>query len=283
MKKLYRLLSAVLAVAVIVSLTVTAFARPNDKYIVTPNDINYEINVKNNKITLISNQKTPQQYNSKDAKLALRVDDNGLVLCFVTSGNNNKEVILGKGVKQLSITGSMNELALADSIDYHYSFEIGGKVNYFTITGTCKVNLTENATINNLSVHNSEAEVTYEDGATVVAKNTELASDIYLDIEIREYNYFTGHGCYDGNTKTITLPATMEGCTVSEAVRDAVIKVREKNGGDLVSGRWYWPNLNGSSTESGNYVYRFAPTDNKYKTAQVTINFISYEDNQKVF
>jgi len=280
MKKLRFIVCLTLAVAMVLSMSVAAFAKKDDHFIKVPGEVKYEINVKNNELTLYSNIKSQQKFTTKDSMLALRVDDHGLVLSFTTSGNNYKEVILGKDAKTLTVSGSLNRLSLDDTVDYHYTINVDGKINELPVGGDCKVNLKADSAVNKLGIHNKEAEVFADDDARIVSTNKDPLNKLYLDIEIRKYNYYTSNSEYDERTKTLTLRATRPGCTVSDAVKDAVIRVEEKSGDDLVSGRWYWPNLNGGNTASGTYVYRFQPTDGKYDSAEITISFISYQDNK---
>lgn len=283
MKNMRRFICFALAVAMLLGMNVVSFAaRKNDKYIALPNDVNCEINVKDGKLTVISNQKTPQSYVTADSKLALRVDKNGMVLSFDTK-SGNKEVILGKDLKQPKFTGSISVLTVNDSVDYHYSLTVEGKVNELTVAGSCNIQLTDTAVVNKLGVHNKDAKVMAADGAKVVSKNEALANSVSLDIEIRDYNTYTAHSEYDALTKTLTLRATNPGCAVKDAVKDASIKVETTRDTDAVSGRWYWPNLDGGSTESGTYIYRFMPTDGRYKSAEITVKFISAADNGKAF
>jgi hypothetical protein len=275
MKKLRFIVCIVLAAAMVLSMSVAAFAKKADNFIKVPGEVKYEINVKNKEITLYSNIKSQQKFATKDSMLGLRVDDHGLVLSFTTSGNNYKEVILGKDVKNINIAGSLNGLTLADTVDWHYTVNVDGKINEFHIAGDCNVNLDDTAVINKLGNHNEKAKVFAADNATVISANKEPLGKLYLDIEIRKIKYYTANSEYDANTKTLTLRSTMPGCTVNEAVKDAIIRVEEQNGKDLVSGRWYWPNLNGNSSATGSYVYRFQPTDGKYDSAQITVNFIA--------
>ena len=284
MKNMRRLVCFALVAAMLLGMSVISFAaRKNDKIIALPDEVKYEINVKDGKITLTSNQKGPQSYDTKDSKLALRVDKNGMVLSFDTKSNNYKEVILGKSLKKPVITGSLNALTLNDSLDYHYTVKVEGMINEFSVMGGCNVELTDTAVINKLGIHNKDAKVIAADGARVVSKNEELANTVTLDIEIRDYNTFTAHSEYDSQTKTLILRATKPGCTVKEAMNDASIKVETTRDTNAVSGKWYWPNLDGGSTESGTYAYRFMPTDGNYKSAEITVKFISAADNDKVF
>ncbi len=284
MKNMRRFVCFVLAFAMLISMNIIAFAaKKSDKYVSVPTDVNYEINVKDGKLTLISNQKSPQSYDTKDSKLALRVDKNGLVLSFDTKSNNYKEIILGKDLKQPKFSGSINVLTINDSIDYNYNITVEGKINELTVAGSCNIELTDTAVVNKLGVYNKDAKVIAADEARVVSKNEELANALTLDIEIRDYNTYTAHSEYDALTKTLILRATNPGCTVKDAVKDASIKVETTRDTDAVSGKWYWPNLNGGSTESGTYIYRFMPTDGKYKSAEITIKFISAADNEKAF
>lgn len=286
MKMLRRMICLLLAVAAAASMCVASFAITDwrdKRYIALPGDVSYELNVEGGKLTLLSNLKTPKEYATKDSALALRVDDYGLVLSFTTSGGSYKEVVLGKDVKLFSVTGTLNSLALTDTVDYHYTVEVDAMVNELTVTGDCTVKLSENTGVNKLGIHNSEAEVSYAPGAFIADKNVAPVTDVQLDVDIREFNYFTAHASYDKLTNTVTLPATMPGCTVQEAMRDVILRVEEFANVDLVSGRWYWPNLNGGSTESGTYIYRFIPTDNKHESTYITVNFISHEDNENAF
>lgn len=284
MKNMRRFICFALAVAMLLGMNVVSFAaRKNDKYIALPNDVKYEINVENGKLTLISNQKTPQSYATKDSKLALRVDKNGMVLGFETKGNNYKEVILGKDLKHPKFTGNISVLTVNDSLDYNYKIVVDGKINELTVAGGCNVELTDTAVVNKLGVHNKDAKVIAADGAKVVSKNDEFANSTVLDVEIRDYNYYTAHSEYDRNTNTLILRATNSGCTVKDAIKDAIIKVETTRNTDAVSGKWYWPNLDGGSTESGTYCYRFMPTNGIYKSAELTVKFISAADNDKLF
>ena len=278
MKKLRFIVCIALAAAMVLSMSVAAFAKKADHFIKVPGEVKYEINVKNNDLTLYSNVKSQQEFTTKDSMLGLRVDDHGLVLSFTTSGNNYKEVILGKDVKTITVSGSLNGLSLDATVDWHYTINVDAKINEFPIGGDCKVNLRAGSAVNKLGIHHKEAEIFADDEARIVSSNKDPLNKLYLDIEIRKYNYYTANSEYDQKTKTLTLRATKAGCTVGDAVKDAVIRVEENNGSDLVSGRWYWPNLNGSSATSGTYAYRFQPTDGKYDSAEITINFISYED-----
>lgn len=283
MKHFSRALSLALAVIFIMTMGVTAFAKKADGYVSTPNDVNYEINVDGEKLTLLSNRKGPQKFSIKDGKISFRVDDTGLVLSFETKSNNDKDVILGKDVKQFKITGNVAALALTDTLDYKYHAKVEAEVNWLTVMGSCKVSIGENASVNNLGIHNNDAEVVYADGAFIAKENKAPATRTKLEMAIRDYNYYTAHASYDNVEKTVTLPCTMPGCTVKDAMKDVILKVCEVNGGDSVSGRWFWPNLNGGSTESGSYVYRFIPSDNEHEGAQITVNFISYNDNPNKF
>lgn len=275
MKKLRFIICLTLAAAMVLSMSVAAFAKKDDKIIKLPGEVKYTVTVKNNEITLSGNTKSPQSFATKDGIITLRVDDHGLVMSFTTSGNNYKEVILGKDVKNINIAGSVNGLTLADTVDWHYTVNVDGKINEFHIAGDCNVNIGDTAVINKLGNHNEKAKVFAADNATVISANKEPLGKLYLDIEIRKINYFTANSEYDEKTKTLTLRGTMPGCTVNEAVKDAIIRVEEQNGKDLVSGRWYWPNLNGNSSATGSYIYRFQPTDGKYDSAQITVNFIA--------
>lgn len=276
MKMMHRIVSLVLAVAAVASLTVTSMAwkKKDVKYITTPGEINCEINVNGEDITIISNQKQPQKFTTKDGRIAFQVDKYGLILSFTTKGNSYKEVRLGEAYI-FNVTGNMNGLALHDTLNYKYKAVVDATVNDFTITGSCEVEVSEDSVINILGIYNDDAKVILLEGARARVTEKQPASKVRLDVEIRPYRSYTAHSEYDYINNILTLRATAEGCTVKDAMRDAIIRVEKVNGGDLLSGRWFWPNYDGGSTESGTYVCRFMPTDNRYQTVELTINFIA--------
>lgn len=281
-----RLICTALAVTSALSLSVNSFAWSSkkfdkDKYdIVVPGRINCEINVKDENITINSNQKGPQKFTTKDGRIAFRVDKSGLILCFTTKGNNYKEVRLGEAYI-FDVTGDMNGLALHDTVTYRYKAEVDAIVNELTVTGDCEVEISENSAINTLAVYNDEAEVMVLEGASVHEAVNEPASALRLDVDIRDFRSNTAHSDYDINTKILTLRATTPGCTVKEAMNDAIIRVERKKDGELVSGRWVWLNMDSGSTETGRYVCRFMPTDNRYQSLDLTIDFVANCTPQK--
>lgn len=280
-----RLLSVSLAAAAAFSLSVTSLAWSSNRFkkyddIVTPGQINCEINVKGESITVTSNQKGPQKFTTKDGRIAFRVDKQGLVLSFTTKGNNFKEVRLGEAYI-FDVTGEMSSLSLHDSLSYRYKAEVDATVNELTVTGECEVELSENSSVNELAVYNKDAKVMALDGAFIHNSLNEPASELRLDVDIRDYRSYTAHSDYDINTKILTLRATTPGCTVQEALKDAIIRVERKKDGEAVSGRWVWLKLDGGSTESGSYTCHFFPSDNRYQSLDLNINFVANSSPQK--
>ena len=280
MKMIKRFFCAALAAAAVMSLSATALAKKREKDIVTPGQINCEINVNGEDITILSNQKQPQKFTTNDGRIAFRVDKQGLVLCFTTKGNNYKEVRLGEAYI-FDVTGNMNGLALHDTLTYRYKAEVDAIVNELTVTGGCEVEISENSIVNDLAILNEDAKVVVDKGASVHSTAIEPASNLRLDVDIRNYRSNTAHSSYDINTKILTLRATTPDCTVKQALNDAVIRVERVKDGELVSGRWIWPNLDSGATESGRYTCRFMPTDNRYKTLELNIDFLAGCSPQK--
>lgn len=271
-----RFLCAALAVTAAFSMSLTSLAwkKKDVKDITTPGQINCEINVNGENITITSNQKGPQKFTTRDGRIAFRVDKQGLLLSFTTKSNNFKEIRLGEAYI-FDVTGNMNGLALHDTLNYRYKAEVDATVNELTVTGDCEVEISENSIINTLAIYNEEAEVMVLEGASVHANVIEPASAIRKDVDIRAFRGNTAHSNYDINTKILTLRATTPGCTVKEAMKDVTIRVERNKDGEMVSGRWVWYNLDGGSTETGRYVYSFVPTDNRYQTLDLTIDFIA--------
>lgn len=279
MKIFKRICSFALAVSVAAAMCATAFAdKRNSKYIALPTDIACEISVEDGVVTVTDNRTQPKSYNTKDSALNFKVDAAGLNFSYTNSMGWTKQVVLGKDVKNFEVTGAMNELALSDSLNYNYVIDVDATINNMTITGDCKVTLSQDSSINNLGIFNEEAKVIVSDGAKIKTTNKEPASTTVLEVKIRDYNHYTTKASYDAATNVITLPACIKDCTVAQAVIDTILSVREKATGETVAGKWYWPMLDGSSTESGKYIYRFSATDNEHKSVELTVNFISCED-----
>lgn len=275
MKMTKRLLCAALAVTSAVSMSVNSFAWSRKDYdVAVPGQINYEVNVKGENITLTSNQKGPQKFTTKDGRIAFRVDKSGLILCFTTKGNNYKEVRMGEAYI-FDVTGEMNGLALHDTVNYRYKAEVDAMINELTVTGDCEVEVSENSSVNELAVYNDDAEVMVSEGALIHNAVNEPASALRVDVDIRSYRSFTAHSDYDINTKILTLRATTPGCTVKEALTDAIIRVERKKDGEPVPGRWVWLNMDSSSTETGRYTCHFFPTDNRYQSVDLNIDFFA--------
>lgn len=276
MKRILRYTSLIITVAIIITTCSVVFAR--DKHDELPTTVNCEIKVDEDTISISGGSKATTTYTLKDTAVTFLVDSAGLVLSFPTQGGNTKDVRLGKLIKEFTVSGKLNSLAITDTLDYHYTINVDATVNDFTVGGDTKVVLSENTSVNVMDIYNEDALVYLEGGAEVRVTNKAPDSDTYLNVAIRSYKVNIVGAFYDENANVLTLPAKENGCTIYDAMKDVLLTVKQSNDNSSVPGRWSWPNLDGGATESGRYIYRFFSTDNKHKGVELIVDFIACED-----
>lgn len=279
-KIISRAASAVLAAAMLLSLASTAMAAglTDKEWRNLPTDESCTIDVSNKKLTITTSTATPKTYNLYSGDIDLYVDTNGLVLSYRTGMYNTyKTVTLGKNIKEFGITGTYASLALTDTLDYKYTANIDATINDFSVSGAMKVVFSDNSVINRLGIYNKDADVFLGSGTNVTESNNTVASATQLEVKIRDYgNYSTGTA-YDADSKTVYLNAKASGTTVKQALSDVIISVQRSDKFESIYGTWIWPNINGSSTESGRYTYHFIPYDNNYQSQTLYVEFKSAE------
>lgn len=257
MKNVMRSVSFVMAI-VLMSTSMVAFAK--DKKDDLPTTANCAITVKDDKLTISGSYTATTSYTIKESGVSLAVDSTGLVLTYPTQSDNVKTIHLGKRIYAFTISGALDSLSLADTLDYHYKVTIDASVDQLITNGDVQLLLTENSVINSLTIANDKATVTAENGAKILNTNRVPDSETYLSVAVREYPTNISSASYDSATGVLSLQVSRSGCTVDDALKDVILSVRRVHSDQAVAGQWYWPNLNGGAMTSGRYLYRFART-----------------------
>lgn len=275
MKNLLRYVSFVAATAILISCCTVAFAREERDPDDLPTTINCDIVVQSDSLTVSGSYLATTSYAIQDKNLSFAIDNTGLVLTYLTPGNNVKTIRLGKRVYAFTVSGTLNSLTLDDTLDYHYTVTVDAAIDQLTANGDVKLLLAGTAAVNALTLENDKAVVTAESGAKVQSTNRALDSETYLAVAIRDYRVNTSAASYDSTTGVLSLQANRPGCTVSDALKDVVLTVRQVHGDLAVAGKWYWPNLDGGTTTSGRYLCRFAANDSAYGGKELIIDFVA--------
>lgn len=257
MKNVMRCVSFLVAI-VLMSTSMVAFAK--DKKDDLPTSANCTITVKDEKLTVSGSYTATTSYTIKDKAVSLTVDSTGLVLSYLTQSDSVKTIHLGKRIYAFTISGALDSLTLADTLDYHYKVTIDASVDQLTTNGDVQLTLSETSVINSLTIANDKATVTAESGAKIQNANRALDSETYLSVTLRDYPANVSTASYDNATGMLALQVKQPGCTVDDALKDVILSVRRVHDDQAVAGQWYWANLDGGATTSGRYLYRFAPT-----------------------
>ena len=273
MKNVMRWVSFVVAV-VLMSTSMVAFAK--DKKDDLPTAANCTITVKDEKLTVSGSYTATTSYTIKDEAVSLTVDSSGLVLTYPTQSDSVKTIRLGKRIYAFTISGVLDSLTLADTLDYYYNVTVDAIVDRLTVNGDVKLTLAETAEIKTLTVANDKAVVMAESGAKIQNTNRAPDSETYLSVAVREFCTYISSASYDRATGVLSLQASRSDCTVEDALKDVVLAVKQTNNDAAVTGRWYWPNLNGGATTSGRYLYRFTPTQGA-GTQELVVAFTAAE------
>ncbi|MDF3004758.1 MAG: hypothetical protein K0S22_1230 [Oscillospiraceae bacterium] len=258
MKNVIRYVSFMVAAAVLMSNCMMVFAK--DKKDDLPTTANCTITVEDEKLTVSGSYTATTSYTIKDKDVALAVDSIGLVLTYPTQSDNVKTIRLGKRIYAFTISGTLDSLTLADTLDYHYNVTVNAIVDRLTVNGDVKLTLPEAAEINTLTVANDKAVVMAESDAKIQNTNRAVDSETYLSVALRDYPFNVSTASYDNATGVLSLQVKQTGCTIDDALKDVVLSVRRVHGDQTVAGQWYWPNLDGGTTASGRFLYRFTPT-----------------------
>lgn len=275
MKNIFRYVSFVAAAVVLISTGVVAFAK--DKKDDLPVAANCAVAVGGDKLTVSGSDVMTTGYAIKDKSVTFSVDSTGLVLTYPMQGGV-KTVRLGKRIHAFSVSGALDALTLAESLDYHYTVTVDAAVGQLTANGDVKLLLVGETVIDTLTLLDDKAVVTTENGVEI--KNTSRATDseTYLTVAMRDHRINTSAVAYDDVTGALSLQAGWAGCTVADALKDVVLTVRRAHGDLAVPGQWYWPSLDGSATASGRYLYRFSATDSAYDGKELMIDFTAFGD-----
>lgn len=274
MKNIRRFAAFAVVATVLMSTCLVAFAKDREDDL--PTAANCTITVGDETMTVSGTYTATTSYAITDKELDFALDSTGLMLNYTTPGGNAKTIRLGKQVYAFTVSGALDSLTLSDTLDYHYAVTVDAKIGQMTAKGDVNLTLTGSSAIGTLTIESDKAVVTAESGAEIQATNRALDSDTYLAVAARSYLANTDQASYDKATGVLTLQAAQSGCTVKEALKDVVLTVRKKHGDLAVSGQWYWPNLDDSSTSSGRYLYRFTPTEGS-STHQLTVVFTAAE------
>lgn len=274
MKNILRYVSFAAAAVILISTCMVAFAK--EKKDDLPTAANCAIAVEGDKLTVSGSYIATTSYTIKDKAVTFAVDSTGLVLTYPAQ-NGIKTIRFGKRINAFSVSGTLDALTLADTLDYHYTVTVDASVNQLTANGDVKLLLTGETTIDTLTLANDKAVVTAESGVRIQNTNRALNSESYLSVAIRDYRANTTAASYDSAAGVLSLKANRVGCTVTDALKDVVLTVRQTHDDLAVSGRWYWPNLDGSAMDSGHYLYRFAPTAQGEGVQKLTVAFTAAE------
>lgn len=272
MKNVMRCVSFLVAV-VLMSTSMVAFAK--DKKDDLPASANCTIMVKDEKLTVSGSYTATTSYTIKDKAVSLAVDSAGLVLTYPTQ-NSIKTIRLGKRIYVFTLSGALDSLTLADTLDYHYKVTIDASVDQLTTNGDVQLTLSENSVINSLTIANEKATVTAESGAKIQNTNRALDSETYLSVTLRDYPVNVSTASYNNATGVLSLQVKQPGCTVDDALKDVILSVRRVHDDQAVSGQWYWLNLDGGATTSGRYRYCFSPTQGA-GTHEIAVAFAALE------
>ncbi|WMJ83099.1 hypothetical protein ACS3UN_00205 [Oscillospiraceae bacterium LTW-04] len=274
MKNIMRYVLFMVAAAVLMSTCMVAFAK--EKKDDLPTSANCTITIEGENLTVSGSYMATNSYAIKDKTVSFAVDRSGLVLTYPAQSNSVKTIRLGKRTNAFTVSGALDSLTLADTLDYHYYVTIDAAVNQLTTNGDVKLTLAEATEINTLTVANDKAIVTAQSGAIVQNTNQALDSETYLSAVVREYRTNIASASYDSTTGVLSLQADQSGCTVDDALKDVVLTVKKAKNDAAVAGQWYWPNLDGGATASGRYLYRFAPTQGA-GTQELIVTFSKVE------
>lgn len=273
MKNVMRCVSFLVAI-VLMSTSMVAFAK--DKKDDLPTSANCTITVKDEKLTVSGSYTATTSYTIKDKAVSLTVDSTGLVLSYPTQSDSVKTIHLGKRIYAFTISGALDSLTLADTLDYHYKVTIDASVDQLTTNGDVQLTLSETSVINSLTIANDKATVTAESGAKIQNANRALDSETYLSVTLRDYPANVSTASYDNATGMLALQVKQPGCTVDDALKDVNLSVRRVHDDQAVAGQWYWANLDGGAMTSGRYLYRFAPTQGA-GSHELTVAFTAAE------
>lgn len=274
MRNSLRYASFAAAVVVLMSTSMVAFAKEKKDDLLTA--ANCAIAVEGDKLTVSGSYTATTSYTIKDKAVIFAVDGAGLALTYPTQ-SGVKTIRLGKRINAFSVSGTLDALTLADTLDYHYTVTVDASVSQLTANGDVNLLLTGETAIDTLTLANDKAVVTAESAVEIQNTNRALNSETYLTVAIRDYRANTSAASYDSATGILSLKANRVGCTVTDALKDVVPTVRQAHGDLAVSGRWYWPNLDGGVTDSGRYLYRFAPTTQGQSIQALTVVFTAAE------
>lgn len=275
MKNSLRYVSFTAAAIVLMSTCMVAYAK--EKKADLPAAANCAITVEGDRLTVSGSYTATTSYTIKDKSVAFAVDSTGLALTYPTQ-SGVKTIRLGKRINAFNVSGTLDALTLADTLDYHYTVTVDASVNQLTANGDVKLLLTGETAIDTLTLANDKAVVTAENEVEIQNTNRALNSETYLTVAIRDYRANTAAASYDSATGVLSLQANRPGCTVTDALKDVVLTVRQAHGDLAVSGRWYWPNLDGGAMDSGRYLYRFAATDGIYGGEALIVDFTAFGD-----
>lgn len=277
MKSIRRFAAFAVAATILMSTCLVAFAKDREDDL--PTAANCAINVAGEALTVSETYTATASYAIKDKDLAFSVDSTGLVLSYTTPGGNAKTIRLGKRIYAFTVSGALNSLTLSDTLDYHYAVTVEAAVEQLTAEGDVKLMLTDSSSIGMLAIKDDKAMVTAESDAEIHNTNRALDSETYLTVAVRDYRVNTTQATYDDATGVLTLQAAQAGCTVSEALKDVVLTVKQTHADLAVAGAWYWPQFNGNATASGRYIYRFSATDGAHDGKEVIISFTAFDEN----
>lgn len=274
MKNIFRYISFVTVAAVLMSAGTVAFAK--EKKDDLPIAVNCAVAVEGDKLTVSGSNVMTTSYAIKDKSVTLSADSAGLILTYPTPGGNVKTIRLGKQINAFSVSGALDALTLAESLDYHYTVTVDAAIGALTANGDVKLLLTGETAVDILTLLNDKAVVTAENGVEAKTTNRATDSETYLTVAVRDYRANTAAAAYDNATGVLSLQAGQTGCTITDALKDVLLTVRRAHGDLAVPGQWYWPSRDGSATASGRYLYRFSATGSAYDGKELIIDFTAF-------
>lgn len=280
MKNILRCASFAAAAVMLISTCTVALAK-NRKDDDLPVTNHCAVAVEGDKLTVSGSHIMTTSYAIKDKSLTFAVDDAGLLLTYPTTGGSVKTIRLGKRIHAFNLSGALDALTLAESLDYHYTVTVDATVGELTANGDLKLRLTGETIIDTLVLADDQAVVTAESGVEIKSANRAPNFETYLTVAIRDYRANTAAAWYDDATGVLSLQAGQAGGTVSDALKDVVLTVRRTHGDLAVPGQWNWPYLDGNATASGQYLYRFSPTDGAHGGKVLVVNFVAFDEDER--
>ena len=245
------------------------------------------------RLEILQNGRSQQTFYLSSSYITVNGESGGLKVS-IRERNRENPTQVSFDSPSLTVCGSMAGLELGSALDSRHIITVDAAVGQMMIRGTPQVYIESSSSIDNLIARNSGARLAIRNGAYIgqnnlsaifsgnISRPQEDASAVYFTVDFdTNGGKNTRYISYDEESNCLYLEALTPDTTLGQAIKDVSFTVRREYNDNKISGIWQWEKGYDSETRSGSYTYFFRPSNSKYDTISVGVNFTNYEDGRR--